>query len=42
MDLSPRLPTSTQGNKEDTARLEELPVKEMDKLGTRKVPQGIR
>ena len=30
MDLSPRLPTSKQGNKEDTARLEELPVKEED------------
>ena len=30
MDLSPRLPTSKQGNKEDTARLEELPVKEDD------------
>ena len=30
MDLSPRLPTSTRGNKEDAARLEELPVKEKD------------
>ena len=28
--MSPRLPTSKWGNKEDAARLEELPVKEED------------